>query len=292
MRGPVSLRLMMPSVVTRDPVAVAAAVQATFLATSPEADPSFVPRAFHWAISSFTGRFEPYQAIDLGYHDFEHTLQGTLCLARLLHGRHAAEAQPPLSQHFLQLAILAVLLHDTGYLKLRTDTEGTGAKYTAVHVARSAEFAADLLAKHGYASGDIQAVQNMIRCTGIEAAVTGLPFRSEEERIAGCAVGTADLLGQLAAPDYVDRLPALYAEFAEAARALPPGDHSVPQFDSVKALMRNTPIFWKDYVLKKLNGEFGGLYRFLNQPYPDGPNEYLERIEANMARLERLLADN
>ncbi|MCW5554756.1 MAG: HD domain-containing protein [Verrucomicrobiae bacterium] len=281
---------MFPTVVTNNPSAVAAEVQAAFLACEPEADPLFVPRAFSWANDCFTGRHKDYQAIDARYHDFEHTLQATLCLARLLRGRRLAGAAPLLNQHFVQLAILAILLHDTGYLKLRTDTEGTGAKYTAIHVARSAEFAADLLARQGYANEDIQAVQNMIRCTGIDAAVTGLPFRSEEERIAGCAVGTADLLGQLAAADYVDRLPALYAEFAEATRGLAPGDHSVPRFDNVEALMRNTPIFWKDYVLMKLNGDFGGLYRFLNQPYPDGPNEYVERIEANLARIKRELA--
>ncbi len=281
---------MFPTVVTNNPSAVAAEVQAALLACEPEADPLFVPRAFSWANDCFTGRHKNYQAIDARYHDFEHTLQATLCLARLLRGRRLAGAQPPLHRHFFQLAILAILLHDTGYLKLRTDTEGTGAKYTAVHVARSAEFAADLLAKHGYASGDIAAVQNMIRCTGIDAVVTGLPFRSEEERIAGCAVGTADLLGQLAATDYVDKLPALHAEFTEATRDLPPGDHSVPRFDSVEALMRNTPVFWEAYVQKKLNTEFGNLHRFLNQPYPDGPNEYLERIEANMARIKRELA--
>ncbi|MBE0544367.1 MAG: hypothetical protein IH623_23750 [Verrucomicrobia bacterium] len=282
---------MMATVVTRDPAAVAAAVQTAFLASGPDADPSFVPRVFHWTLECFTGRYDPYHAIDLGYHDLEHTLQGTLCLVRMLQGRQFAGAQPTLNQHFFQLAILAILLHDTGYLKLRTDTEGTGAKFTAIHVARSAEFAANLLAQKGYPTGDIQAVQNMIRCTGIDAAVTGIPFRSEEERIAGCAVGTADLLGQLAAADYVDKLPALYAEFAEATRDLPPGDHSVPRFDSVEALMQNTPVFWEACVLKKLNTEFGGLYRFLNQPYPDGPNEYLERIEANMARIKRQLAD-
>jgi hypothetical protein len=41
---------MFPTVVTRDPSAVAAEVQAAFLACDPDADPSFVPRVFHWTI--------------------------------------------------------------------------------------------------------------------------------------------------------------------------------------------------------------------------------------------------
>jgi hypothetical protein len=40
-------------------------------------------------------------------------------------------------------------------------------------------------------------------------------------------------------------------------------------------------------VLPKINGDFRGLYRFLNDPYPDGPNDYLRRIEANIARLRQ-----
>ena len=40
-------------------------------------------------------------------------------------------------------------------------------------------------------------------------------------------------------------------------------------------------------VREKIETEFGGLYRFLNVPYPGGPNYYIERIESHMARLRR-----
>ena len=49
--------------------------------------------------------------------------------------------------------------------------------------------------------------------------------------------------------------------------------------------MHKTPSFWEKYVLVKLERDFGGLYRYLNDPFPSGPNEYLQRIEANMERL-------
>jgi len=45
--------------------------------------------------------------------------------------------------------------------------------------------------------------------------VTRLVFRTELEKLVGFALATADLLGQMAAPDYVDKLPILYLEFAE-----------------------------------------------------------------------------
>ena len=60
-------------------------------------------------------------------------------------------------------------------------------------------------------------------------------------------------------------------------------------FSSEADLMRKTPIFWEQYVLLKLDRDFGGLHRFLNDPYPSGPNEYLDRIEANMERLKQRL---
>ena len=280
---------MYPRVATKDPTAVQSEVQATYLRLFPGGDRLFVERAFGWVIECFTGNYRDYQAVDARYHDFEHTLQGTLCLSRLLRGRHRANAAPSLTERQFQLSILAILLHDTGYLKKRDDIQGTGAKYTVTHVARSADFAAFLLADKGCAPGEIVAVQNMIRCTGVNANVSTIAFQSEQEKTAGCALATADLLGQMAAEDYVDKLPVLYEEFAEAAEFT--GDKStfVSSFTSASDLIQKTPLFWERFVLKKLDNDFGGLYRFLNNPYPDGPNEYLDRITANLERLRERL---
>jgi hypothetical protein len=278
---------MFPPVVTKDPIAVEVEVQSAYLAMFPNADPLFVPRVFGWTIECFTGNYEDYQAIDARYHDFEHTLQGTLCMARLLRGRHFAGAQPQLTQRMFQLGLMAMLLHDTGYLKKRDDIEGTGAKYTIIHVSRSAEFAGRLLAEKGLNAVDILAVQNMIRCTGIDSALSVIPFQSEMEKTVGHALGTADLLGQMAAEDYVDKLPILYAEFAEAARHTKGKTNFVGMFSSASDLIQKTPMFWETYVQLKLNRDFGGLYRFLNDPYPYGANVYLERIAANMEQLRQ-----
>jgi hypothetical protein len=214
-------------------------------------------------------------------------LQGTLCLARLLRGRHLAAAQPPLTERMFQLGLLAILLHDTGYLKKDDDTDGTGAKYTITHVTRSAEFAAQLLGEKGFAATDIRAVQNMICCTGINARLSEIPFQSELEKTVGFALATADLLGQLAAEDYVDKLPTLYAEFAEASSFSKDNTHFVSSFASASDLIQKTPEFWAGYVQPRLEREFGGLYRFLNDPYPSGPNYYVERIEANIERVRQ-----
>jgi hypothetical protein len=276
---------MFPPVDTNDPTEVQVEVQAAYLALFPAGDPLFVPRVFGWTIECFTGNYADFQAIDARYHDLEHTLQGTLCMARLLRGRHRARAQPPLTPRMFQLGLLGILLHDTGYLKKRDDTEGTGAKYTVTHVNRSAEFSARLLGEKGFAATDIRSVQNMIRCTGVDAALSVIPFQSELEKIVGHALGTADLLGQMAADDYVDKLPILYDEFAEAARHTKEKQHFIAMFSSAADLMLKTPDFWNNYVQLKLDRDFSGLHRYLNDPYPNGTNYYITQIERNMARL-------
>jgi len=281
---------MHPPVDTKDPTAVAIEVQAAYLAIFPTADRHFIPSVFGWVEEAFTGRFRDYQAIDARYHDFEHTLQGALCMARLLRGRHQAGAHPHLTQRMFQLGAIAILLHDTGYLKKRGDNDGTGAKYTVTHVERSAQFAAELLSDKGVPATDIQSVQNMIHCTGVDATLSVIPFQNEMEKILGHALGTADLLGQMAADDYVDKLPVLYSEFAEAIHYTKDKPHFISMFSSAADLMQKTPMFWEKYVQLKLNRDFGGLYRFLNDPYPHGSNHYLERIEANMDRLRQLVA--
>jgi hypothetical protein len=278
---------MFPKVITSDPAAVEAEAQAAYLRIFPNADRAFVPEVFNWAAQCFTGKYKDYQPIDARYHDLEHTLQGTLCMVRLLLGRHLAHAHPPLPQRMFQLGLVGILMHDTGYLKKRGDNEGTGAKYTVTHVKRSADFAAELLAEKGFGAHDIQSVRNMIRCTGLDAALNAIPFQSEMEKIVGFALGTADLLGQMAASDYVDKLPILYSEFSEASHQTKDKTHFISMFSSAADLMQKTAVFWEKYVQIKLNRDFGGLYRFLNDPYPHGSNEYFEKIEANMERLRK-----
>lgn len=266
------------------------AVQRIYLDLFPTGGCDFVPRIFDWVGRCFSGRQAGYQAVDAIYHDFEHTLQGTLCMARLLHGRHHAGTEPRIPRRVFELGIAAILLHDTGYLKTSDDREGTGAKYTVSHVDRSAAFAAMLLSQKGFPRADIVAVQNMIQCTGVIAKINGIPFQSEVERVAGLCLGTADLLGQMAAPDYVEKLPALHEEYAEAVRFSGEKAQSIAGFSSVEDLVRKTPAFWDRFAKIKLANEFEGVFRFLSDPYPDGPNDYLDRIEANIDRLRGSLA--
>ena len=132
----------------------------------------------------------------------------------------------------------------------------------------------------------------MIRCTGVNADLQSIAFQSELEKMLGFALATADLLGQMAADDYVAKLPVLYQEFAEAARFKRENSAPLPEYSSAVDLMRQTPAFWEGYVVPRINGEFGRLHLFLNDPYPDGPNLYLQRIEQRMAELRQRFGSN
>jgi hypothetical protein len=279
---------MFREVDTKDAGAVRAEVIAIYVSLFPGSSSEFLKCAFQWAEECFSGRHLEYQAIDAKYHDFEHTLQVTLCYVRLLAGYKAARVAPTLTERMFELGVLAILLHDTGYLKQRSDTQGTGAKYTLTHVSRSTEFAGKLLREKGLPETEIRSVQNMIRCTGLNAELSSIPFQNELERTMGFALATADLLGQMAARDYIERLNILFQEFEESNRfndrRSGPGIYA-----SAEELRRKTPEFWKEYVLPKIDGDFRGLYNYLSQPFPGGANEYLERVKSNIERLQQQL---
>ncbi len=277
---------MFPSIDTKDPVAVARVVRDVQSRLFPQSSLDITDRLFADVQIMFAGRYLDYLPIDLKYHDFQHTLQATLCMAELIDGWHAAGQEPSLTSRQFEEAVAAIVLHDTGYLKLRSDTSGTGAKYTYTHVLRSCAVAATYLPTLGFNLAEIDVVLGAIRCTGPTANIRRLQFKNKAEEMIGCCVATADYLGQMAASDYPEELPILFSEFEESDDYL----HVPPErraFKSTADLIAKTPIFWKKVVLPKLHKDFQQAYRFLARPYPDGPNPYLEAIERNISIIQK-----
>jgi hypothetical protein len=268
---------------TKDINAVCAESGRIYQSIYDDADPEFLPWACGWFRAVFGGEHGDYLPLDVPYHDREHTMQGLLCLVRLLHGRHKADVRPAIPRRTFELGILAILLHDTGYLKRTSDTDGTGAKYTLTHVDRSRDFADWFLREQGYAPEDIAAVKNMIQGTSMNTALAEIPFATGIERTVGAALASADLIGQMAADDYIERLPQLYKEFSESCNYFGVEAERL-RFESPEELIANTPLFWQSYVKPKLDNGCQGVYRYLSEPYPDGDNEYLNRIQANIEK--------
>jgi hypothetical protein len=279
---------MVPNVDFESSFAVADFVRARFAALHPEASGALLTRLFTDVEALFAGRHPAYERNTLGYHNLRHTLMATACMAELLEGQRAEADGIRLEARDFELAIAGVLLHDAGYLKLKSDTAGTGAKYTYCHILRSCAFAASYLPEIGANDLEVDDVLTAINCTGPDSEIGRLRFRSPANRLVGSALATADYLGQLSDPDYPDKLGELFCELKESDDfSNVPVERRV--FRSLTDLICRTPAFWTKVVRPKLESDFQGVYRYLARPFPSGRNAYLEAIEANVARINLMI---
>ena len=271
---------------TKSTVAVLMAVKAGFGDIGAGASFPLLDRLFEDVDGMFAGHYAGYQAIDMRYHDFEHTLQATVCLLHILQGRSRSSDKPVLAPRDWELSVMAVLLHDTGYLKKTEDLSGTGAKYTLVHERRSCDFAREYLPRMGVTASEIEDICAAIICTGPRSRISQVSFHREEARQMAFILVTADYLAQMSAADYLDKLPALFLEFQESFdfEQVPPAKRP---YQSERELLEKTPTFWENYVRPMLDFEAGGVHRYLTTA--GQPNPYLQAVDANLVEVRRRL---
>ncbi len=279
------------SVATDDPRAVEAAIRDTAQACFPGEKVERIQQLVQSVEDLYCGRIPEYQASDMAYHDLEHTLQVTLCWTRMFHSLKVNRPEVPATYADFLLGVAACLLHDTGYIKETDDPAGTGAKYVLIHEHRSCQIARRFLLSQRWPDSAIAVVQRMVAATGPRAVIDGIPFASPTEKALAQMLATADFLAQMADPLYLKKLPALFKEFEEFDRLRGASQTERP-FPSLDTLVSSTPRFWYQFVLPRLKGDYNGMYRLLNQPYPDGPNAYLMQAETNIEALQPLTSDN
>jgi hypothetical protein len=239
-------------------------------------------RLIDFTFGLFHGDSPEFEPCDTAFHDFDHTMEATEAVIRLLAAHDRIPGETRFSERQWEIALVSILLHDTGYLKRRDDHEGSGAKHTSIHVGRSCFMAWDLLPALGFSKDEIRLVQRAICATAIGAKMNQIGFRSRSEWLIGALVATGDMLGQMAADDYPERLPALYLELREAALFSHLETNGATVYQSLLELLCGTQKFYSDYVIKTLDGEWGGVHRWLETE--DGSNPYLERIHRNVDR--------
>jgi hypothetical protein len=278
---------MLPSVDFDSASAVSEYVRAKYVAIYVGSSDVWLKKVFQDVESAFLGGTPGYAPIDLKYHNLRHTLMATVCMAEILEGYKLAEGN--LKARDYELAIAAVLLHDAGYLKLKSDTAGTGAKYTYCHILRSCAFAASYLPEVGLSEVEVENVLSAINCTGPNSDISRLRFRDSVAKAVGCALATADYLGQLSDPHYPEKLGYLYAEFHESDEfANVPAERRA--FKSADELIRRTPTFWLKFVRPKLERDFESTFRLLERPLRSGNNGYLDAVAANFSTIEGRIA--
>src|SRR5688572_21900148 len=179
-------------------VRVRDAVMTLYAARYPGIDLAPLTRAFADFQALFQGDYPGYLACDTLYHDMRHTLDMSLAMARLLDG-HERTCAPAdrLGPRRATLGVLIALLHDCGYLKRVSESRiENGAVFTKVHVSRSADFISSYLPVLGFAAETAIATK-LVHFTGYEMEIDDIRIEDPKDRVLGCFVGTADLIGQM-----------------------------------------------------------------------------------------------
>jgi len=272
-----------------DPDQVRDAVLALFAARYPGADLAPLRQAFEDVKSLFRGTFPGYLPCDTLYHDLRHTLDMTLAMARLLdgHDRTHVEAER-IGPRRAMLGVVVALLHDSGYLKRASEAHiENGAVFTKVHVSRSGDFLTRYLPQLGYAE-EAGAAARLVHFTGYEMDIEDILLHDPKDRLLGCLVGTADLIGQMSDRLYLEKCREfLYPEFVwgHIARETLADGREIVRYASPDDLMLKTPGFYEYVARARIEKKLGGVDRYAEAHF-DGPSLYQTEIDRNMGFLK------
>lgn len=275
-----------------DPARVRDEVLSLFAARYPGTDLTPLKRGFDDFQALFQGRYPGYLACDTLYHDLRHSLDMTLALARLVdgHDRVAGEADR-LGPRRAAMGVLIALLHDSGYLKRTSEVEvDNGAVFTKVHVSRSADFIRSYFPKVGYADEAALAAR-LVHFTGYEMEIEDIRVDDPRDRLVGCMVGAADLIGQMSDRMYLEKVHRfLYEEFvwAKIARERMADGREVVRYASADDLIIKTPGFYEYVARARIDKKLGGVDRYAEAHF-GGASLYQSEIDHNMDFLRRTI---
>ena len=260
-----------------------------FSRSTPRAIPGveFAPleRAFADFKALFEGGYPGYLACDTLYHDMRHTLDMTLALARLIDGHERACATADrVGPRRAILGVLIALLHDSGYLRRASETAvENGAVFTKTHVSRGADFISAYLPKLGFGA-EAAIAARLVHFTGYEMEIDDIRVEDPKDRMIGCLVGTADLLGQMSDRMYLEKCREfLYKEFVwgKIARERLPDGHELVRYASPEDLIIKTPGFYEYVARTRIQKKLGSVDRYAEAHF-DGPSPYQSEIDRNM----------
>jgi len=240
----------------------------------------------------FNGQFPGYYGCDTVYHDLQHSLDGTLAVARLIVSydrTHLADER--LGPERAIVGVVTALFHDAGYIRQTDDqTHRNGAEFTLSHVSRSAHFISRYLPTIGMAEW-VPVATKIVHFTGYEVQFDQIRLDDHRDRKLGHLIGTGDLIAQMADRCYLEKCrDRLYPEFVLGGIAMPSDGLGKTQvrYNSGLDVLRRTPEFVEDVRRTRLDGEFGAAYRYLESLF-NGRNPYMEAIERNLDYLGEVL---
>lgn len=254
---------------------------------APGHDLGRIGEAFGLLHGAFRGELPGYAELKTLYHNPMHTNEVVLCSARMLHGMHLAGRG--LDADYIDAALIGALMHDFGYL-MRNDEaadSSTGAQFTAVHVARGVDFVRDQLPELIDLPDTIRDTTiKVVQLTDHRQHPDWVKFDNSQQQLAAYATATADLVGQMANRQYLERLIYLYIEFQEA---------QIPGFGDIHELMEKTADFYR-ITRMRIDKDLQGLVMFLRRHFAQAQgterNFYMESIDRNLHYLNTLLQES
>ncbi len=267
---------------------VSDAVCSIFLDTYGKSDKfeDIIRRAFLDFHKLYSGAEEGYHACDTLYHDIQHTLDMSLAMARLLQGYEKTKPNETLGALRFTLGIITSLFHDSGYIRKKDHDKATnGAFYTLCHVTRSAEFLQQYLPK--LKLGHLSPLTDLlVHFTGYETPIEDIYLSSRKDRLLGYLLGTADLLAQFSDRCYLEKCrDRLFPEFVLGGLTT---KQSSSHFQTAEELLLNTPRFFQNSVIKRLNFNFEAVHKLEAHCF-NGQHLYMDTITTNIEYLQSLI---
>lgn len=276
-----------------NPAAVLAAIEVIFDQRFGQAWPrAALGTAIAEVVQAYGGDYPGLLICDTPYHDLRHSLDATLAMARLIDGHEASRLRhgAPLGGELAVVGVLLALFHDFGYLRRTDEAHLTGARLVDRHELRGAEFAATFFVRSGLARH--VPLARLIMATAFKENLEALFSAYHGAAVSlACMMASADILSQLGDRYYLERCrDFLFQEFVEG------GLDRVVQSDGVECilyscaedLLRKTPWFFESVIIKRLEYDLRGVYRYLDDHF-GGQNPYVNAMFANITFLKELV---
>lgn len=256
-------------------------VRGIILSMYPDFDFTEYHQVFGEVSALFAGEMDGYEQCDTAYHDWTHTLGVLLATARLLHGIHLDRQQ--LSPRIVELALIAALFHDAGYIRRSSEKDGTGAQFTRSHVDRGIALLEECADRKGWSVADFMDMESMILCTNPACSPEAVIFSNIEAILAGHSLATADIVAQMADDIYLEKLPLLFLEFTEGG---------ITDFSSEYDLFLKTMGFYS-FMRSKMENRLSNVIKYMAPHFRERHGVerdfYSEAIERNMSYLMTIL---
>jgi hypothetical protein len=243
-------------------------------------------------VRAYGGEYPGLLGCDTPYHDLRHTLDTTLAMARIIDGHEASSLRQgsPLGGELATVGVLLALFHDFGYLRRSGEEHLTGAQLVIGHEFRGAEFAAAFLSRTGLKQH--VPLSGLIMATAFKENLNELFSAYHGAAVSlACMMASADVLSQLADRYYLERCrDFLFQEFVEGGldRVVQSDGVECILYSSAEDLLRKTPWFFEAVIIKRLEYELRGVYRYLDDHF-GAQNPYVNAMFANITFLKELV---